>query len=273
MALKAFGLSSDAPAANLELVKGKDSRLVGARIMEDAVIEHDARSVPAYKLVGSDMTGRAMFRNGAQTLEVITANRNKLEEAFGVDLIYVNHSRSNVVMVQYKMLRPTQSEANDTWDWVYTQDRHLAKQMKAMERFASHRDCQGPYRLSHEIFYFKFIRRYGASKTSSVLIPLEHLQELMRDQKHNGRSGSLRLGYNALEGRYMRQSAFYNLLQSGYIGAGTSTTNALTTLIQDLLRGGDALVLAIQRETTQEEDDSDRERAIGLWNDRGAGVH
>jgi hypothetical protein len=168
MALKAFGLSRDAPAANLELVKGRETRLVGARIMEDAVIEHDARSVPDYELVGSDVTGRAMFRRGEQTLEVITANRNKLEEAFGVDLIYVNNFHNNLVMVQYKMLNPDGSD--DEGDWVYAQDRHLTKQLRAMERFAPHHESRGPYRLSHEFFYFKFVRRYGASTTSSMLI-------------------------------------------------------------------------------------------------------
>jgi hypothetical protein len=34
------------------------------------------------------MTGKATFRNGNELLEVYTANKNPLEELFGVDLIY-----------------------------------------------------------------------------------------------------------------------------------------------------------------------------------------
>jgi hypothetical protein len=269
-ALKAFGLTSDAPAAHLELVKGKESRLVGARVMEDAVIEHDARSVPEYDFVVSDTTGRAMFRKGRQTLEVITANRKKLEEVFGVDLIYVNHFHDNLVMVQYKMLEADGAGSAD--DWTYTQDRHLSKQLTAMERFARRAGSGGTYRLSGEFFYFKFVRRYGAPD-SSFLIPLDHFRELAGHPAGPSRLRRLRLSYEALQGRYMRQTTFYNLLQSGYIGADSATTGALRTLINDLLSGGDALVVAIQRHTTIQEHESDRARRLKDWDDAEAGYH
>lgn len=271
MALRAFGLSRDAPAASVEFVKGRHTQLVGSRILEDAAIEHDARRVPEFELVGSDATGRATFRRRGETLEVITANRNKLEEAFGVDLIYVNHFHNNLVMVQYKMLNPNGND--DAGDWVYAQDRHLEKQLRAMNRFSPRDERRGTYRLSHEFFYFKFVRRFSPSPSSSMLIPLGHFEELAQDPRHQARSGALRLSYASLDGRYMRQNAFFSLLQSGYIGADTVTTNALRTLIDNLLEGGDALVVAIQRETTREEEESDRERSIGLWDDQDAGMH
>lgn len=71
----------------------------------------------------------------------------------------------------------------------------------------------------------------------------------------------------------MRQTAFYSLLQSGYIGADCSTTAALQTLIEDLIAGGDALVVAIQRETTRAEDDADHARRMQDWDDTEAGYH
>ena len=58
-------------------------------VHEDGVIEHDARVVPGYEFIDSDVRGQATSRKGHQTLEVYTANRRKLEEAFGVDLIYL----------------------------------------------------------------------------------------------------------------------------------------------------------------------------------------
>jgi hypothetical protein len=271
MALKVFGLSGDAPAAHLELVKGKESRLVGARIMEDSVIEHDARRVPEFQLVGSDATGRAMFRKGQQTLEVITANRKKLEEVFGVDLIYINHFHDNLVMVQYKMLEYGGASGHD--DWTYTQDRHLSKQLGAMQRFSrSAVSSEETYRLSDDFFYLKFVRRYGDSE-SSFLLPLEHFKSLASGSARAPRSKKVRLSYADLEGCYMRQTAFYSLLQSGYIGADSSTTAALQTLIEDLIAGGDALVVAIQRETTSAEDDADQARRMQDWDDTEAGYH
>src|SRR5690606_80209 len=110
-----------------------------------------------------------MFRKGQQTLEVITANRKKLEEVFGVDLIYINHFHDNLVMVQYKMLEP--DGAGGSNDWTYTKDRHLSKQLTVMQRFARRAGSGGAYRLSEEFFYFKFVRRHGASD-ASLLIPL-----------------------------------------------------------------------------------------------------
>jgi hypothetical protein len=271
MALKVFGLSVDAPAAHLELVKGKETRLVGARIMEDSVIEHDARRVPEFQLVGSDATGRAMFRKGQQTLEVITANRKKLEEVFGVDLIYINHFHDNLVMVQYKMLEHDDAGGRD--DWIYTQDRHLSKQLRAMQRFSRRAvSSEETYRLSDDFFYLKFVRRNGDSE-SSFLLPLEHFEALARGPARAPQSKKVRLSYAALDGRYMRQTAFYSLLQSGYIGADSSTTAALQTLIEDLIAGGDALVVAIQRETTRAEDDNDHARRMQDWDDTEAGYH
>lgn len=273
-ALKAFGLSADAPAAELELVRGRNSSLAGARIMEDAVIEHDARSVPKYELVTSDITGRAMFRNGNQTLEVITANRRKLEEVFGVDLIYVNRHHSNVVMVQYKMLEQSRTDKDGARDWIYAEDRHLEKQISAMNRFKAKRKlASGGYRLSREFFYFKFVRRQASSDLGNLLIPLKHLEELRATSRAAKTRGGLRLSYDVLNGRYMRQTAFFSLLQAGYIGADVHTSRALETLISDLLEGGDSVVIALQRVTTEAEDDRDRVRRIALYDDAELGLH
>ena len=49
--LKAFGLSADHAAVSVEFVEGKDTALTRINIVEDGVIEHDARHVPGYELV------------------------------------------------------------------------------------------------------------------------------------------------------------------------------------------------------------------------------
>ena len=103
-ALKAFGLTSDGHTLSLELVKDRETALTRIGIMEDSVIEHDARHLPGYELVDSDLTGRAVFDKGNERLEVFTANRRPLEHVFVVDLMYLNTTRQNIVMVQYKML-------------------------------------------------------------------------------------------------------------------------------------------------------------------------
>lgn len=259
MALKAFGLQSDALAAKLEVSKHAQSALLYARVREDDVIEHDARKVPGYNLVDS-VTGRATFRNGEQTLEVFTANRRKLEEAFGVDLIYLNSFQRSAIMVQYKMLE--RQTDNEETDWIYTQDRHLEKQMAAMEKFSAAPGDSGGFRLSADAFYFKFARRQGPSSKSSVLLPLSHLKLMLDNPTQRTRSGALKLSYDALDGRYLRQSTFFGLLQSGYIGSYAETTDKLKALIEFVLATDSSLVIAVQRETTEEEKESDRETLI-----------
>jgi hypothetical protein len=67
-----------------------NATLVRISVMEDSVIEHDARQIPDHSLIRGDVTGRVVFQNGDEQLEVCMANRRPLERVFGVDLIYLN---------------------------------------------------------------------------------------------------------------------------------------------------------------------------------------
>jgi hypothetical protein len=261
MALRTFGLPVDAAAANLDLGRGARSALSRVNVLEDGVIEHDARSIDGYELVGSDVRGKASFRKGVQTLDVYTANRRKLEEAFGVDLIYMNHFHRNTVLVQYKMLEQSGGDTGRP-DWVYYRDDHLTKQLKTMHVYDKRSSLHTDYRLNHEAFYFKFVRRRGVDATTNVLLPLEHFEAILQDEKFRSRSGGLRMSYEGLAGRYMRQAAFADLLQAGYIGTDTATTAQLRLFIERVLSGDNSLVLAVQRATTQTEQDSDRRRML-----------
>jgi hypothetical protein len=134
-ALNAFGVGPNDTVVSLELVEGRDTALARVPIMEDSVIEHDARSVPGYALVHSDLTGRAVFEKGIERLEVFTANRRPLEHVFGVDLIYLNATRQNIVMLQYKMLEPAHGDGLVT-DWIYRPDASLDDEISRMKKFA-----------------------------------------------------------------------------------------------------------------------------------------
>jgi hypothetical protein len=264
MALRAFGLPEDAPAATMNIARGSKTGLTRLNVLEDAVIEHDARVVPGYEFIASNVRGQATFRKGHQTLEVYTANRRKLEEAFGVDLVYVNLFHRNAVLVQYKMLMP-QGGGDEPADWVYREDEHLQKQLQIMRLFSSNHRVGDGFRLNREAFYFKFVRRQEPETATNVLLPLGHFERLINDQTFRTAHGNIRVGYNSLDGRYMRQTAFFDLLQAGYIGSDTSTTEHLRALIDGVLSGDDSLVIAGQRLTHQQEKDSDHRRLMHEW--------
>jgi hypothetical protein len=269
MALKAFGLGSGDRAERVELVEGQSTALARvsltddafdeqgeaaptltlsrrAPLLEDSAIEHDARTVPGYTLTSSDLTGRAIFRKGPETLQVITANRRDLEHVFGVDLIYLNMTKRNVVMVQYKMLEPSRPTGEST-DWIYRPDDGLENQIAKMKLFAAqHAAGSMEYRLNPQVFYLKFVKRDAALTNGSIITPVDHYEMLLTDPACRGERHGVRISYDSLRGRYMRQGAFVDLIKAGYIGAYEATTDQFDALIQSVLDGNRAVVAAIQ---------------------------
>ena len=245
-ALKAFGLGPDDQALSLQLFAGRETALARISIMEDSVIEHDARHLPGFDLVGSDITGRAVFTKDRERLEIFTANRRPLEHVFGVDLIYLNATRQNIVMLQYKMLEPERDD--EETDWIYRPDANLESEIRRMQQFAAdHPPGPHEYRLNPAVFYLKFVKRDGAITSGGIITPIDHFLKLREDPACHGPKGGLRVSYDGLAGRYLRQGAFLDLLHSGYIGAHAETTHHLKTLVEAVLAGDRAVVAAIQR--------------------------
>jgi hypothetical protein len=245
IALKAFGLSATDAAFSVDTADDKETTLARTRIREDAVIEHDARVVPGFSMSSSDLTGRAVFRKGTEILEIITANKRPLEEVLGVDLIYLNAVKQNVVMVQYKMLEA--DRRNDVTDWLYRPDGQLQKELARMKLF-SQTHAPGPleYRINSQVYYLRFVRRDATLGQSAVTMPVDHFEILRDDPACQGPKGAFRISYDTLDGRYLRQEGFLNLVQSGYIGAYAKTTSDLKKLIAATLSNDRAVVAAVQ---------------------------
>jgi len=245
-ALRAFGLAAGDQAVSLDLVSGQDTALARVSIIEDSVVEHDARSVPQYDLVGSNVTGHAVFEKGRERLEIFTANRRALEKAFGVDLIYLNATRQTIVMVQYKMLEPHKGK-EDEEDWIYRPDAQLDEEIKRMRLFAKdHPPAPFEYRLNPQVFYLKFVKRDGALKNAAIVIPVDHFEKLRTDPSCKGPRGAVRVSFETLAGRYLRQGPFLDLIRAGYIGANAETTSYLKDLVDAVVKGDRAAVAAIQ---------------------------
>ena len=246
MALRAFGLSHDDPAISLDLATGKDTALARVNVTEDSVIEHDARYVPRYDLVSSETTGKAVFQKNHERLVVFTANRRPLERVFGVDLIYHNSTRQNIVMVQYKMLDEV-NRFTDNADWVYRPDSSLESEIRRMQKFNKINPAgQFEYRLNSQVFYLKFVKRNHALSKAGIILPVDHFERLRTDPSCRGSRGAFRISFNSLAGRYLRQGPFLDLIRAGYIGANAETTTNLENLVQAVVDGDRSVVVAIQ---------------------------
>lgn len=245
-ALRAFGLSPGDQAISLELTRDRNTALARINIMEDSVVEHDARTFPNYELTGSDITGRALFEKGRERLEIFTANRRPLEKVFGVDLVYLNTTRQNIVMVQYKMLE-RHNRRDGNVDWIYRPDTNLESEIERMRKFSSQHPS-GPYeyRLNPQVFYLKFVKRDGALSNAGIVIPIDHFERLRTDPACKGQRGAILVSFETLAGRYLRQGPFLDLIQSGYIGATAKTTDHLKQLVEAVVTGDRAVVAAIQ---------------------------
>lgn len=242
-ALRTFGIGPEVEAEAIELLDPGETAIARLRVIEDGVIEHDARHIPGMRLADSDVTGRALFVRGDERLEVFTANRRPLEAALGVDLIYWNRVQGNIVMVQHKMLNRSPNGTR----WIYRPDDQLVKEIQRMRPFL--RDGEpnrDEYRLHSGVFYLKFFRNDASIRSNGILLPLDHYEKIVASPRARGPRQGVVIDYDELGGRYLREHPFTDLVRAGYIGAYAEDTRALGTIIDAILDSGKAVVAAIQ---------------------------
>lgn len=254
LALKTFGVVDGATSI---VLPGGDSALATVRLQEDAVIEHDARAIPGWRLAKSDITGRAFFEKRGERLEVVTANKRPLERLVGVDLIYFNRTQNSLVMVQYKMMEPEERQRRrvmigsyaynelDEQEWLVPIDTQFRDELARMTTFDKDLAPDGPYRLNSSAFFIKLVKRYASTEAASILLSLGHLNQLIADGQLTGKRGGLRISYRSLGGHYLRTDPFVDLVRSGYIGTRGTTTKHFSALIDAALNGGRAVVAAM----------------------------
>lgn len=244
MALAISGIAKDATPIQLELEDDDETALyeLEGRLQEDSVIAHDARQIPGMNFVGSRLTGVARFAHRNTIVDVITANKLPIEEVMGVDLVYINETQRNVVLVQYKML-----ERNGN-DWIYRPNQQLADELARMKTLALLEGATGShYRLSSEYQFLKFVKRDEASFGAPVILPVSHYSQLRRSKAHKGPKGAFRVSYNSLGGHYLREQPFVELIRDGYIGSYPSTTANIKAMIRKLIKEGRPAVIALRR--------------------------
>jgi len=247
-ALAVFGMRGDAMPDQVVLKRGASSGLglVGTHLYEDNVVRFDASTLPGFDALSSNVTGRAVFRKRDERLVIYTANKLPLEKMLGVDLIYINETRGNIVMVQYKMLEEDKQSYGNR-DWIFRPDQQLREEITRM-RLPDFEGSVDDYRLSRNPFFFKFVKRKVVEDThQSFLVSLDHLIQILADPEAKGTKGGVRLSYETLDGTYLREADMFGLIRSGYIGTHKAETAALATIIREAAQGNKAVVLAWQQ--------------------------
>ena len=146
-------------------------------------------------------------------------------------------------MLQYKMLE--RQGGNDKGDWIYRPDGRLEEQIDRMRRHCrmSVPDRQ-EYRLNPAMFYLKFVQRDAELGKAAIILPLDHYEKVVMDPACRGPQNGLLISYEKLDGRYLRQESFVDLMRSGYIGAYAENTRIVKRLIEDALAHDKSVVAA-----------------------------
>lgn len=248
VAMAALGLRSSDTPDQVVLKRGASSglSLIGAYLYEDNVVHADSSRLPGFDAIAPDITGRAVFQKGGERLIIYTANKLPLEKMLGVDLIYINETRGNVVMIQYKMLEEGKHERGGR-DWLFRPNRQLRKEISRMRLPEFSREL-ADYRLCRNPFFFKFVKRRVVDDShQSLLLSLDHLNQLLAAPYTKGPKGGVRVSYEALDGTYLREADMLGLIRSGYVGTHRAETEVLTTIIAEVAKGNRAVVLAWQQ--------------------------
>ncbi len=246
-AMDAFGIRGNPIPKEIVLKRGASSglSLIGAYLYEDNVVHADSSQLPGFDAIASDVTGRAVFQKGDERLVIYTANKLPLETMLGVDLIYINETRGNVVMVQYKMLEEAKKQAKG--DWHFRPDKQLRDEIAQM-KIPAIQSTPADYRLSRNPFFFKFVKRKIVDDShQSFLVSLDHLNHILASPAAKGPKGGVRMSYAALNGTYLREADMVGLIRSGYVGTHGAETTALATIIDAVAKGDKAVVLAWQQ--------------------------
>jgi hypothetical protein len=243
LAMISFGLKEGDIPYSMMLTPDSDSRL--AYLYEDNVIMHDANAIPGFTRIAASYTGKAIFKNSREQLTVFTANRLPLEQVFGVDLIYFNDTKGNIVMVQYKMLEYASGD-----DWVFRPGSQFKSELSKMH-IPNLTQEVGDYRICDNPFYFKFVRRSDSDASKSIHLSFDHLNHYLSSTESRGSHGGIRISYNALNGQYLREGDLVKLIQSGYIGTHKADSDLLIPIIEEIAKGNKALVIAWQQLSTQ----------------------
>lgn len=218
------------------------------KLSEDMVINFDYEH--GLENIGNkapSILGKATFSSEQknENITIYLANKRKIENIFGVDLVYINHIQKNIVMIQYKML---EKESND---WIFRNNEQMTKEINRMDTVANalKDSTSNEYRINPNPFFLRFIKRQPNDAAISFCISVEHYKKIISLPKTLGRNGGRKIGFGSMEKHYIGKKELEGLIRSGYVGTYSSDTETLSQIF-DLLAAEDTkngLVVAFRK--------------------------
>jgi hypothetical protein len=228
--------------------------LPSAVAREDAVLMADMMHVPGFDLVRSMPYGAAVFANDRSRLSVVLTNHQPLEQRLGADLIYFNETYRAFAIVQYKMMEDRGSGAFFALpnSQLQTEIARMEQTLATLDNASELSDPIG-YRLVANPFFLKFCPRMifepdNMALSQGMYLPLDLWKLLEGSDALQGPRGGRRLTYENV-GRYLENTSFIALVANGWLGSNLSATEAISTIVRDVLQTGRPLTVAVKTET------------------------
>lgn len=257
------------PAQNTQPTSFLDG-LPQAYLREDQMIFNDLNYVPGLNKVKNLVTGSAArFEGGGVRLDVILANRMRLEEETGADLIYYNATYGSFVMVQYKAMEQIEGTREELYRLPNTK---LSEEIARMDQLTENLNTAAPpsnrggYRLNENPFFLKLCPRIELKPdetklTTGMYFSRDHWRFLETDADLVGPRGGRHITFQNA-GRYFTSSQFADFVQNAWVGTTPEQSTLLEPVISEILKSGKVLVIGIKSthnapETEAEDEDGE----------------
>lgn len=218
---------------------------------EDQILSHDAEMFPQWLSIPVDDLGWRGFsrRDGRERIFIANVNHHSEEETLGVDLIYYHEQARCFILVQYKRMHRSESEA----EWGYRPDQQMDLELDRMrsvdEKCTEARRGDYSYRLVAEPCWVKLCEARPLVVDSSDLIPGMYLpratfEYLLQQPEVIGPRGGKLLTYTNVP-RYLNNTTFTTLVADGWIGTTGAGTELIEEQINASMQAGRAAVVGV----------------------------
>lgn len=234
---------------NIEINDAEETKISNfVHLLEDNVISYEFNAEREGLVKNCSPTGKITFENGNEKLTIYTANKLPLERVLGVDLIYINDTHKNIVMLQYKMLK---KESNK---WVYRFDQQLYDEIERMDSVLNTiNNSPSPniddFRLNNHPFFLRFVKNQSSDgKITSFNISLEHFKMIKDLPMCRGERDGRLISYENINKHYIGKQELEALIRCGYIGTHQYYTEELSEIIEQISnnRNNHSLVIAFK---------------------------
>ncbi len=226
------------------------SGLENYRLMEDRMIIHDSKNVPEWTSINVPAHITARFTDGSKVLTIQNFNREDVETALGVDLMYFNEFYRSFVLIQYKafntegsakVYRLSDSSYKEEYENMKNLQQHLDKTQNENRQMNN-------YRFHRGVCYFKLCDRdlldlNSTEMIKGMYIPLDYWADLVNDDSTKGKRGGRFVSYDNV-GRYFNNTQFIELVKEGWIGTTINQSKQLEEIISEILSSGRSVILA-----------------------------